>query len=446
MLFMRNKPAVILTFIVPMALIYLMGHVFGVYGKRESGPTGIVLAVVDQSHTPAATRLIQALRGEKAFDVWTEKRDDPTKIRPFTEEDVREGLRSGRFHYALIIPADLISTERIGVHLKFLTDPRNEIETQMVNGLLQQAIFTKAPQLLGQSLQSQAARFAGEKNAQEFNHNLAQLIAEKFGGDAQKIESRISNGDFGLGTILNDSAAPTNDSSGATSAKNDDSTKNVISRLFRFESEQVTGQKTGNPMGARLVGGYAVMFLLFAVSRSAAAMFEEKRTGIFQRILAAPVTPSQIVWARFIFGVVLGVIQISALFLAGRLFYGLDVLPHVVPLLVVTVCASAACTAFGMLLAAFAPDSESVQGLATLLVILMSAVGGAWFPVSIMPAFMQKLSKFTVVYWSVEGFTSVVWAGQSVVQVLPNILALSGIAIGIMAISLLGFRRSKMFD
>ena len=45
-----------------------------------------------------------------------------------------------------------------------------------------------------------------------------------------------------------------------------------------------------------------------------------------------------------------------------------------------------------MLLAAVAPSPEAARGLATLLVITMSACGGAWFPVSFMPEFMQHVS------------------------------------------------------
>ena len=44
--FFANKAAVSLTFIVPFALIWLFGQVFGV-NRTDSGPTGIPLAVVN---------------------------------------------------------------------------------------------------------------------------------------------------------------------------------------------------------------------------------------------------------------------------------------------------------------------------------------------------------------------------------------------------------------
>jgi len=68
--FFRNKAAVSLTFVVPFALIWLFGLVFGI-NRKDTGPTGIPLAVVDASGNPGAQKLIAALRGEQAFKVIT---------------------------------------------------------------------------------------------------------------------------------------------------------------------------------------------------------------------------------------------------------------------------------------------------------------------------------------------------------------------------------------
>ena len=52
-LFLRDKAALSLTFLIPIALIYIFGQVFGI-NRTSPGPSGIPLAVVNasQSHTP----------------------------------------------------------------------------------------------------------------------------------------------------------------------------------------------------------------------------------------------------------------------------------------------------------------------------------------------------------------------------------------------------------
>ena len=138
--------------------------------------------------------------------------------------------------------------------------------------------------------------------------------------------------------------------------------------------------------------------------------------------------------------------QITALFCAGRVFFGLDIFRHAGALFAVALSAAAACSAFGMLVAAIAPSAAAANGISTFVVISMSAVGGAWFPVSFMPDYIQTVSKFTLVYWSVEGFTDVLWAGRSLLEVLPKVGILAGIAASVMLVAVWRFNRGRLFD
>jgi ABC-2 type transport system permease protein len=440
LLFTRNKAAVLITFLVPVVMIALFGFVFGLYKNIDKGPGGIPLAVVNLSHEPAATDLVDALKQEKTFRVITEIANADGSKRPLTEADVRAGLHDNQYRFALILPVDMIPEDSFGIHLKFLSDPRNEIETQTVNGILQKTIFSRVPQLLGQSLQHRSKKFLGDARFETFNRTIASTVASTYGGDPEKIYQQMIAGDFGFSTLTSSTSAESSDKT-----KSSD-TADIFSRIARIETEQVAGKQVSNPMASRLVGGYAVMFLLFALSGSATSLFEEKRSGIFQRVLSAPVRLSHILWARFLFGVALATLQLIALFLAGKVLFGIELFSHAVPLLVLIVSVGAACTAFGMLLAAVSSSHEMAMGLANLIVLVMCAVGGAWFPVSMMPAFIQHFSKLTIVYWAVEGFTSVLWAGQSFMEILPTIGILVGVAVVVMAVATVCFKRSAMFD
>ncbi|MEO5959174.1 MAG: hypothetical protein ABIZ49_12090, partial [Opitutaceae bacterium] len=55
--FFRNRAAFTLTFVVPIVLIYIFGQVFGL-NRKDTGPTGIRLAVVNASDNPAAQKLV----------------------------------------------------------------------------------------------------------------------------------------------------------------------------------------------------------------------------------------------------------------------------------------------------------------------------------------------------------------------------------------------------
>jgi ABC-2 type transport system permease protein len=282
----------------------------------------------------------------------------------------------------------------------------------------------------------------GDDKMKGFNSKIADAVSENFAVNREEVLRGMEQGDYGLGQLK--SAGKTSDAAAKTDKKA--AAGDVFSQILRIETEQVAGKEAKNPMAARLVGGYAIMFLLFAISGSTSSLFEDKKSGIFTRLLSGPVTKAHILWSKFLFGMTLGLVQISTLFLMGHLLYDLELMKHLVPLLVVSLCASAACTSFGMLLVSITKSAEAANGLATLLVLTMSAIGGAWFPVSFMPEFIQKISRLTVVYWSMEGFSAVLWAGQGLVQVLPIIGVLLGIASVVMAFSLWRFNRGSLFD
>jgi ABC-2 type transport system permease protein len=99
-----------------------------------------------------------------------------------------------------------------------------------------------------------------------------------------------------------------------------------------------------------------------------------------------------------------------------------------------------------MFLASFTKTSAQANGLGTLLILTMSAVGGSWFPVSMMPETIQFFSKFTITYWSIEGFLAVLWRGSGFMEILPYLGMLLGIGIVINVISYINFKRGNIFQ
>lgn len=437
--FLANKTAVALTFIVPIAMIYIFGWVFGLH-RKDTPPAGIALAVVNESGSPAAQKLVDVLKAEKAFRVITMFENPDRTTRPLVAADLRPLIEKNAFRFALIIPQEVGSGSSFGVHLKFLSNPVNEIESQMVGGLLQKAVFSHVPELLGQSLQGKAREWIGEKRFNAFNDSLADAIAAGFGGDRDQIRREMERGDFGLSRLMSGASSQAGKSTGASTGQD------FFSRIISIENEQVVGKNVKSPTATRVVGGWAIMFLMFALNGAATSLFEEKKSGMFQRLLAAPVTRGQILWSRFIFGVLLGLVQLVTIFAVSSLFYGIDVVSHLGNLLIVATVAAAACTALGLLIASVSSSPEAAMGLATFLVLTMSACGGAWFPLSIMPEFMQQIAKLTVTYWAMTGFTDVLWAGKSILQILPTLGILSGMTIGMMGVAVWRFNRGNLFD
>ena len=94
-----------------------------------------------------------------------------------------------------------------------------------------------------------------------------------------------------------------------------------------------------------------------------------------------------------------------------------------------------AVAAFGILLASVCSTRAQLGVLATLVILVMSSIGGSMFPRFLMPEAMQKAGLLTINAWAIDGFTKVFWRDEPVFHLWPQVLVLVGIAIVLFAIS-----------
>lgn len=430
--FMADRVAVLLTFIIPIVMISLFGAIFG---GTHSESAGIRLAFLNQSQAPVARRIESILDTLKTFQLVRTMKDDRGKKITFDTSSIQDYVRRGSAPAALVIPADAYTDTSIGFRLRFYYDPRNEIEMQIVQGMLQKTIMEQIPQVFLESMSRQARRTLGPDSGGAFNASIEQTVKRYF-PHARFNDDSIFN--------ASGSALASNDTASGKRGAANNAAANIFSRMIDFQSRQLVGADIGNPNATRSVGGWAMMFLLFTLSGFANALIDERRNTVFMRILAAPFSRTHILVSRYIFGTLLGTVQLIVLFIAGSVLFGVDIVSNAGNLLCVIFLSAAAATGFGMLIASLAKTPAQAAALAMMLILTMSAIGGAWFPTSLMPSYIQTLGKFSLVYWSIEGFMAVLWRGSGFMEILPILTVLGGFAAIVIAFSLWKFSRTQV--
>ncbi len=422
-MFFSDKVAVSLTFLIPVLLIIIWGAIFG---KADSGPDNLRIAFLNNSTSPITKRIEQVLDTTSAFILIKTYKDENDRVVSFDTTSIKEYVRKGRVSAALVIPENAYTETSIGLKLKFYYDPKNAMEIQIIHGMLQQTIMSQIPTVFIQSAQLAATRFLGGDSGRLFNNTIARTVSKFFNIDSSKI----------FNFRLNDTNIARIGGGGSN---------NFFKNILQFDQEQLVGQTIVTPWATRSVGGWAMMFLMFALTASALSLFEEKQSGVVLRILASPISRVQILWSKYLTNISLGSIQLIVLFIAGWVLFKIDIFSNLFNLVLIVVAAATACTAFGMLLAAICKTAAQARGLGTFLILAMSSVGGAWFPTSFMPDFMQTISKFTIVYWSMDGFLQVLWRGVGIMDILPNLGVLFGISALITSISIVQFKKGRVF-
>lgn len=171
------------------------------------------------------------------------------------------------------------------------------------------------------------------------------------------------------------------------------------------------------------VPGYAIMFALFGLNAAAATILQEKEDGTFRRLLIAPVQKYALLGGKLLAQFLLTLLQLAVLFTFGYFAFHLDIgsWPAVIALLIGT---SFAATGLGILLVSLVKTRRQLNPIVTLVILISSAIGGAWWPLFLEPTWMQQIAKIGITAWAMEGLNGVMILGKNFSQVTPDILGL----------------------
>jgi ABC-2 type transport system permease protein len=132
---------------------------------------------------------------------------------------------------------------------------------------------------------------------------------------------------------------------------------------------------------------------------------------------------------KLIFNTLLAFTQLVAMFLFGWAVFKLDFFSHLAGFTVMGLATAFSVAAFGLLLASACHTRGQLGALSTLLILIMSSIGGSMFPRYLMPENMQKAGLLTINAWAIDGFTKVFWRDLPVSSLGPQVGVLIGAGI-----------------
>jgi ABC-type multidrug transport system permease subunit len=219
----------------------------------------------------------------------------------------------------------------------------------------------------------------------------------------------------------------------------------IFITIFASVFGKMNYSEEGNLVGlVQSVAGTAVMMLLFSVAGIGGSLLDEKYEGVLKKLLCSPIPPNYILIGKLVYANIISVIQLIIMFLYAWLVFGLDILNHLPALVLMIITISYACSGFGVVLVSFAKTRQQVQGLSTIIVLVMSALGGSMIPIFIMPKIIQEIAVFTVNYWGIQGIFDIFWRLVPITDItfLSKVFVLIGIGSFLNFIALLMFRRN----
>jgi ABC-2 type transport system permease protein len=189
------------------------------------------------------------------------------------------------------------------------------------------------------------------------------------------------------------------------------------------------------------VPGFSIMFTFWLATLVAAGIHVEKKEfGTWRRTLASPAPSWVIVCSRILAYVVLGLAQMSLLFLLGGIFFGIELGWNVITLLLIFIALSLVTTSFGFLMISLISDMAILSMVMNLAVIGMALIGGALIPAGFLPDWAEPLSVLTPHYWAMDAVQEVIILEGGVSSVAAEVSILLLFAAGLFALGSLRFR------
>jgi ABC-2 type transport system permease protein len=412
-LFFMDKRAVTMSFAAPILIGSFFGYIFGGVSD-DKAPSKIVVAVVNQDNSEVSRKVVAALGADAALDV-----------KSLALEEARELVRGGKMTVAAVIPSGF--ADRAGKsffrggdkpEIRLLYDPSHSAELQMVRGLLMQhAMEVVSREAMG-----------GPGSQRLMEDSLRDLDQSQVMKPEDKTALRRMLQSVGEWNQRQNANPQAQANSGFTMP-------------YTVSQEAVTARQgvKYNSM-AHSFAGMCVQFILFMGIDAGMVVLYQRRSGLWKRLQAAPLSRYTIIGSRATSAGIVAMVIMLTVFGFARVVFGVKIEGSMAGFLGVCVAFAIMTATFGLLIAVLGKTPEATRGIAILVTLILVMLGGSWVPAFLFPEWLQKATFAIPTRWAVDGLDAMVWRGSGFHEALGPIGALFAFAAAFGAIAVWRFR------
>jgi ABC-type polysaccharide/polyol phosphate export permease len=167
------------------------------------------------------------------------------------------------------------------------------------------------------------------------------------------------------------------------------------------------------PMGFRqsVPGNLTVFVLMSTVIGASTLLVVEKSSGVLRRIAAGPISTPAFLASRIVPRFIIAIVQVVILLGGARLFFGYSPGPSPLAFFAVAAAFALTCVGIGTLLGSFFSTVQQAAMSSWISSMLMASIGGAWWPLEVVPSWMRTIAHIFPTAWAMDGFHAVATYG-----------------------------------
>jgi ABC-2 type transport system permease protein len=172
------------------------------------------------------------------------------------------------------------------------------------------------------------------------------------------------------------------------------------------------------------VPAWAIFGMFFIVIPIAGHIIKEREDGSALRIGLIPGAMRYVTFGKIVFYTAICVMQFLLMMCIGLWVMPLLHLPALYPglhswlLLPVAVCIGFAATAYGFFIGTVSKTIHQALPFGSVSIVILSAIGGIWVPIEILPHTMQAMALASPLHWSLEAVNQVILRNGNIDSVL----------------------------
>lgn len=161
------------------------------------------------------------------------------------------------------------------------------------------------------------------------------------------------------------------------------------------------------------VPAWAIFGMFMIVVPIAGNMIRERDEGSALRLMLIPHAAGKVAFGRILFYIMLCMLQFVLM-----LMIGIFILPHIGlsalhlgtqpwALLPMAIVIAFTATAYGFFVGSVFHTANQAMSVGAISIVLVSAIGGVWVPVEILPKVMQYIAMVSPLHWALEGINNI---------------------------------------
>lgn len=168
----------------------------------------------------------------------------------------------------------------------------------------------------------------------------------------------------------------------------------------KVDAENI-GMKLGNIVSNPIMVGLILMFIMMLCSQSIGFVMEDREQRTMARMYTAPVRSIDIAFGNFLGSVLVGTLQVVVVLGLTYFVFGYSPGVSFGEMLLVIECFLFAAVGIASAVAGLVRKSTQLSQINNIIITPTCMISGCFFPLTLLPDFMQKLANFTPQKWEI---------------------------------------------